>query len=362
MRAAVLWERGGELEVRDDVELRELGPQDVRVRLAASGVCHTDVSVQAGTLAAEIPCVPGHEGAGTVTAVGPEVEGIRAGDPVILAAATGCLRCPSCLRGQTHLCRKGMGSWGPPADGSPAPFYSAGVNLPGYVGTFAEEIVVPQDCAVKIEPDVPLDVVALIGCCVVTGVGAALNTARIEPGSTVAVFGCGGIGSAAIQGARIAGAAEIVAVDPVEAKLETAAHFGATRAVAPGGIDGVKRELTGGVGFDYALECAGHASVVRQAYDAIRPGGTLVLVGVGDPEDRLPLSPTELVIEAKTLKGSLYGDANARRDFARLIHWWRNGQLDLEGLISRRWRLDEINQAFRALEAGEVVRSLIELE
>ena len=222
MRAAVLWERGGELEVRDDVELRELGPQDVRVRLAASGVCHTDVSVQAGTLAAEIPCVPGHEGAGTVTAVGPEVEGIRAGDPVILAAATGCLRCPSCLRGQTHLCRKGMGSWGPPADGSPAPFYSAGVNLPGYVGTFAEEIVVPQDCAVKIEPDVPLDVVALIGCCVVTGVGAALNTARIEPGSTVAVFGCGGIGSAAIQGARIAGAAEIVAVDPVACAVKLA--------------------------------------------------------------------------------------------------------------------------------------------
>jgi S-(hydroxymethyl)glutathione dehydrogenase/alcohol dehydrogenase len=227
-------------------------------------------------------------------------------------------------------------------------------------GTFAEEMIVPQAAAIKVEEDIPLNVVSLIGCGVTTGVGAAINTAGIKPGTSVCVIGCGGVGISAIQGARIAGAAEIVAVDTVPAKLEMAKKFGATHGVTPDELEGAKLEITRGEGFDYALECVGHPTTIRATYDAIRRGGTAVVVGVGRMEQKIEFTAFELFYAEKTLRGSMYGSANVRVDFDRLLRLWKAGKLDLEGMISRRIALDEVNEAFRAMQAGEVIRSVID--
>jgi S-(hydroxymethyl)glutathione dehydrogenase/alcohol dehydrogenase len=229
------------------------------------------------------------------------------------------------------------------------------------LGTFAEEIIVPENAAVKVDPEIPLDVVSLIGCGVTTGVGAAIHAAQVKPGSSVAVIGCGGVGVAAIQGARIAGAAEIVAIDPVASKHALAKQFGATHAVEPQDIEGVKNEVTGGEGFDYTLECVGHPVTIRQCYDLTRRGGTAVVVGVGRLEEKVEFSAFELFYGDKTLKGSMYGGANVRVDFPLLLRLWKSGKLDLEGMISRRMPLDEVNEAFRAMQAGEVIRSVLDI-
>ena len=228
------------------------------------------------------------------------------------------------------------------------------------LGTFAEELIISEWCLVKIDPEIPLDIVSLIGCGVTTGVGAAINTADIRPGTSVVVFGAGGVGIAAIQGARIAGAAEIVAVDMVDAKLEMAKKFGATHAVKPEDLEGAKLEVTRGEGFDYALECIGNPATIRGSFDAVRRGGTAVIVGVGKLTEMVQFSAFELFFNEKNLKGSMYGSANVRTDFDRLLRLWRQGKLDLEGMISRRIRVEEVNDAFRAMQAGEVIRSVIE--
>lgn len=227
-------------------------------------------------------------------------------------------------------------------------------------GTFAEEMIIPEAAAIKVDDDIPLEVVSLVGCGVTTGVGAAINTADIRPGTSVVVFGAGGVGIAAIQGARIAGAAEIVAVDMVDAKLEMAKKFGATHAVKPEDLEGAKLEVTRGEGFDYALECIGNPATIRGSFDAVRRGGTAVIVGVGKLTEMVQFSAFELFFNEKNLKGSMYGSANVRTDFDRLLRLWRQGKLDLEGMISRRIRVEEVNDAFRAMQAGEVIRSVIE--
>jgi S-(hydroxymethyl)glutathione dehydrogenase/alcohol dehydrogenase len=214
---------------------------------------------------------------------------------------------------------------------------------------------------IPVDRDVPLEVVSLIGCGVMTGVGAAINTARIRPGSSVIVFGAGGVGIAAIQGARIAGAAEIVAVDTVPAKLELARRFGATHGVAPKDVEGAKLEVTRGEGFDYALECVGSPATIRACFDAARRGGTAVVVGVGRLTETVSFSAFELFYNEKNLRGSMYGSANVRVDFPRLLRLWKAGKLDLEGMISRRLPLEGVNEAFRAMQAGEVIRSVLDL-
>ena len=229
-------------------------------------------------------------------------------------------------------------------------------------GTFAEEMIVPQAAAIKVEDDIPLNVVSLIGCGVTTGVGAAINTAQIKPGSSVVVFGCGGVGISAIQGARIAGASEILAVDTLPAKLEMAKKFGATHGVTPDDLEGAKLEITGGEGFDYALECVGHPATIRSSYDSIRRGGTAVVVGVGRMDQKIEFTAFELFYNEKNLKGSMYGSANVRVDFPRLLRLWKSGKLDLEGMISRRIKIEEVNDAFRAMQAGEVIRSVIDYQ
>jgi S-(hydroxymethyl)glutathione dehydrogenase/alcohol dehydrogenase len=216
------------------------------------------------------------------------------------------------------------------------------------------------EAAVKIPEDVPLDIAALIGCGVMTGVGAAINTAKVRPGSSVVVFGCGGVGISVIQGARIAGATEIVAVDVVESKLDAAKRFGATHAVPPGGLGAVNMELTGGRGFDYGFEVVGRPETIRNAWDATRRGGTTIVVGAGRMDAMVPFSAFELFYQERTLKGCWYGSANVRVDFPKLLGFWRQGMLDLEGMISNRIDLGEINEAFSACARGEVVRTLIE--
>ncbi len=357
MKAAILWELNKGLDIRDDVGLVDLGPGQVHVAIVSSGVCHSDVSAQNGTIPSGTPVVLGHEGAGIVQEVGPDVRDVKAGDHVILSFTPACKHCRACLRGESNLCET------MPAMATSANFRVDGKQIPGFCGcgTFAEEMIVPEAALIQVDHDVPLSVVSLIGCCVTTGVGAAINTAAITPGSSVAVIGCGGVGIAAIQGARIAGAAEVVAIDPVESKHAMARKFGATHAVKPEDIQGVVDEVTAGQGFDYTLECVGNPATIRQCYDLARRGGTAVVVGVGRMTEEVKFSAFELFYGDKTLKGSMYGGANVRVDFPRLLRLWKAGKLDLEGMISRRMPLDDVNEAFRAMQAGEVIRSVLDI-
>jgi S-(hydroxymethyl)glutathione dehydrogenase/alcohol dehydrogenase len=210
-----------------------------------------------------------------------------------------------------------------------------------------------------LDADIPYDVASLLGCGVMTGVGAAINAAKVEPGSSVVVFGCGGVGISVIQGARIAGAATIVAVDMVERKLGWAKQFGATHAVTPDLLGAAQMELTRGAGFDYAFEVVGRSQTIQAAYAATRRGGTTIVVGVGRAEDMVALSAFDLFYGEKNLRGTYYGSANVRRDFPRLVALYRAGRLDLEGMITRRLSLDDVNDAFAALSSGDVIRQVI---
>jgi len=356
MKAALLTALNTDLDVRDDVGLGDLGPGDVHVKLVSSGVCHSDVSAQNGTIPCGTPCVLGHEGAGIVQEVGPGVSEIAAGDHVILSFVPACSKCKPCLRGQSYLCNGAMAAAGAThfrVDGNPVPGFTG-------LGTFSEELIVTEDCLVKVEDDIPLDIVSLIGCGVTTGVGAAINTANVTPGSSVVVFGCGGVGISAIQGARIAGAAEILAVDMVESKLEQAKNFGATHVCTPDSLEQLKGEITGGEGFDFALECIGNPTTIRATYDTARRGGTAVIVGVGRLDQPVTFNAFELFYGDKILRGSMYGSANVRTFMPELLRLWKSGKLDLESMITRRIKLDEVNAAFTAMQKGEVIRSVIE--
>jgi S-(hydroxymethyl)glutathione dehydrogenase/alcohol dehydrogenase len=226
-------------------------------------------------------------------------------------------------------------------------------------GTFAEEMIIPHQGVVKIDADIPMEIGSLIGCGVMTGVGAAINTAKVTPGSAVVVFGCGGVGISCIQGAKVAGASVIVAVDLNDQKLEDAKRFGATHSCKPEELDSLKASLTGGDGFDYAFEAIGLPSTMRASYDAIRRGGTACIVGVGKLDEFVSFSAFELFFSEKNLVGSYYGSADVRTDFHKLLGFWKEGKLDLDGMITRRIKLDEINDAFAAMQRGEVIRQVI---
>jgi S-(hydroxymethyl)glutathione dehydrogenase/alcohol dehydrogenase len=228
-------------------------------------------------------------------------------------------------------------------------------------GTWAEEVVLPEQGVVVIPKDVPFEIGALIGCGVTTGVGAAINTAHVEVGSSVVVFGCGGVGISAIQGARVAGAAEIVAVDMVKEKLEDAKRFGATHAAHPDDLDAIRQEVTGGEGFDYAFECIGIAPTFRAAWDATRRGGTTVIVGAGRTDSSLEINGFELFFTEKKLLGSYYGSANVKTEFHRLIRLWKAGRIDLESMVTRRITLDDVNDGIKELKAGSVIRQVVTL-
>ena len=356
MRAAILQAVGEPLVIVDDVTTIDPAPDQVRVRIRAAGVCHTDLSGRDGGLPSPIPSILGHEACGEIIETGDAVDDLAVGDRVIISWTPPCGTCKACVRGEPVMCLTHlMKAYAEPVfrRGEDPVFALVGI------GAFAEETVLPRAAAVKIGSDVPYEVGALIGCGVMTGVGAVINTARVVPGSTVVVIGCGGVGIAAIQGARLSGAAVIVAVDPVEGKHEIAKRFGATHAVHPDQLRPLSKELTGGEGFDYAFEVVGLPATIRAAWDAARRGGTVIVVGAGRPDATVEFNPFELFYDGKTLHGSLYGSADVRRDYHRLLGLWRAGLLDLEGMITQRITLDQVDDALNALGRADVIRQVI---
>ena len=356
MRAALFV--GSETLAFEDVKPSPPGPQDVVVEIGASGVCHSDLSIARGYVPLPPGVILGHEGAGKVVEVGAEVTKVKKGDRVVASFVPACGTCWFCVHEQSNLCEfepnTMMAMRGTRPDGSP---YLCMTGL----GTFAEAITASEHSVVKIETDVPDTQLALIGCGVTTGVGAALNTAHVQPGSTVAVLGCGGVGQAVIQGARIAGAARIIAVDPVAMKRETAKKFGATDGVDPkqGGAAAQVKALTGGRGVDYAFEVVGLPDTIVETYNMARNGGTVCIVGMSRADAMVTFPAFQLFYEEKKILGSKYGSAQVRRDFQRFIDLIETGRLDIAHMVSRRIKLDQVNDAFRAMEAGEVIRSVI---
>jgi S-(hydroxymethyl)glutathione dehydrogenase/alcohol dehydrogenase len=357
MKAVVLNEYNEPLAV-EEIALGELGPTSVHLQVDASGVCHSDLSAFTGKVPMGTPIILGHEGTGTVLAVGSDVQRLKAGDRVIASFVPACGDCFFCLHDQSQLC-EAMGTAigdvkGTRADGSD-------IRAMTGLGTFAEEMMIDESMAVKVETDVPAEQLALIGCGVTTGVGAALNTAQVTPGSTVTVIGCGGVGQSVIQGARIAGASRIFAVDPVEMKRKTAEQFGATDLIDPTDGDPVQqvRDLTQGRGTDFSFEVIGLPETILQAYNVARRGGTAVVVGMPAFDATVTFPGMSMFYDNKRLLGSMYGSAQVRRDFPRLVRLVETGRLDLGSMVSRHIHLDEVNDAFRAMEAGEVIRSVI---
>ena len=352
-KGAIVRELNAPVEIVD-VQIGEPGPGQVKIKTSAAGVCHSDLSVQNGTIPWMFPALLGHEGAGLITAVGEGVTDKAVGDHVIFNWVPFCGACSFCKRGETWLCSNGYGLGIVPAaiDGGFA------TPMAG-TGTFCEEAVVHTSSAIKIPDDIPLDVAALVGCGVTTGVGAALNTAKVAKGSTVLVIGCGGVGMNVIQGAKIAGASAIVAMDRFENKAEDAKRFGATHSATPETIDGIKADVTAGDGFDYAFEVIGLSSTIRAAFDATRKGGTTTVVGVGRPEDVVTFSPFEFLMKEPKILGCMYGSSHVETDYLRFLDYWKKGELDLEGLISKHIALEDVPTAFEAMERGEVIRSVI---
>jgi S-(hydroxymethyl)glutathione dehydrogenase/alcohol dehydrogenase len=358
VKAAVLRSTGDEFVI-DDLQLRPLGPRDVQVRIAASGVCHSDLSIQNGTIPHPLPAVLGHEGAGVVTATGPDVTAVGPGDHVVLAWVAPCRACFFCLRGHPELCEHGLDH----AFSSPYATASDGTAYLAAFGTatFGEETIVPERACVRIDAEFPLELAALVGCGMVTGVGAVCNSAHVEPGASVAVIGCGGVGLATIQGARLAGAAPIIAVDRVASKLALARACGASEVVDASATDAAAavRELTGGRGADYVFEVVGRSDTIEAAFEMTRRAGTCTIVGAGSLTDMVQFGAMQLMVGAKTLRGCVYGSSDPARDFPEIVRLQQLGRLDLEALVTRRIALEELNDAFRAMQAGEVARSII---
>ncbi|GAA0232793.1 zinc-dependent alcohol dehydrogenase family protein [Saccharothrix mutabilis subsp. mutabilis] len=362
-RGAVLTAVGEPLSVVE-LELDPPGPGELLVRVRATGLCHSDLSVIDGSRLRPLPMVLGHEAAGEVVETGPGAE-FAVGDHVVLSFVPACGACRRCVSGRQALCEPGAAAnregtllggarrWRLP-DGT-RPNHHLGVS------GFAEYTVVSEKSATRVDPDLPLDVAALFGCAVLTGTGAAFYSARVVPGDRVAVFGLGGVGLAAVLGAVAAGAAQVVAVDVVEHKRALARTLGATHDAA-GGPDAVTavRDLTGG-GADKVIDTTGVAAVLEQAYLATAAGGTTVTVGLPHPDRTVTLPALSLVAEERTLKGSYLGSCVPRRDVPRFVDLYRAGKLPVDGLLSGRLALDEVNAGFTRLAAGEAVRQVVVL-
>ena len=336
---------------------------EVMLKLAACGVCHSDLSATNGTIALPPPLVLGHEAAGEVIEVGEGVTGVATGDHVVTSFIYMCGKCRFCSAGRPVLCLEQHKALTTPLEGTPRTRDGAGKPLGIFsgCGVMAEYATMSVENVVRIDPKIPLDRAALVGCAVTTGVGAVFNTAKVEPGSSVAVFGCGGVGLNVIQGAAIAGAERIIAIDTIEAKLEMAKKFGATDVLlASPGEDLAKtlKKMTGG-GPDYAFECVGAGALAETAYRAIRRGGKAVIVGVARPTDSTSFKPMSMVFEEKTLQGSYFGSCVPRIDFPRMLQLNMAGKLKLDELITRRYKIEEAPQAFADLESGKNARGVI---
>ena len=362
-KAAILFEVGAGLEVRE-VEVQDPGPGEVRIRMVAGGVCHSDLHVMTGHLEAPVPAILGHEGAGIVADVGRGVTSVKPGDPVIPLWRLSCGSCEYCTGGRPALCAAGTQiRWsGRLADGT-SRFKCDGHEIRHFAGvsSFSNYTVVPEDAVLKIPEDLPLERAALLGCAVITGVGAVFNAARVRPGSTVAVFGTGGVGVNVVQGAAIAGAEKIIAVDRLESRLDAARRFGATHTVDATAGDPVAqiRDSTAGKGVDYAFEVVGLPALMRQAYESLAKRGMAVVVGLTPTSAEVTVPALPLIYEERVLTGSLYGSAAPKTDIPKLIDLYRAGRLKLDELLTRSYPIEDINEAYAALESGGTLRSVV---
>jgi S-(hydroxymethyl)glutathione dehydrogenase/alcohol dehydrogenase len=336
-------------------------PREVLVRTVATGVCHSDLHVVEGQSRHSLdrPIILGHEGAGVVEAVGAEVTAVRPGDHVVACLSGFCGACAQCLSGHPNLCV--AGTVNRPTSAAPRLSQNGGAlqQFAG-IGSYAERMLLHENSVVRIDPAFPLDRAALVGCGVLTGVGAALRTAGLEAGQTVAVFGCGGVGLSIVQGARIGAASQIIAVDQFESKLEMARRLGATHVVNSANDDAVKavRRLTGGAGVDHAFEAVGHATLVRQCIESLAIRGTATIVGVLPPDAMIEFPWMAIRPECR-VQTSRMGSNRFRVDIPRYLEFYRQGRLLLDEMVSRRGRLEDLNEAFRAMKAGEVARMVL---
>ena len=364
MLAAVLHETNTPLRL-EEVELTPPGPGEVAVRVHASGVCHSDWNAVTGATPGPLPVVLGHEGAGIVEEVGDGVRAVAPGDRVVLSWMPACGRCFYCRRGRPNLCDAAVealfagtllgGETRLSQRGRPIHHYS-------FLSTFAERAIVPEASCVPIRADVPLSVAAIVGCAVMTGVGAVVNRARLEPGSVALVYGTGGVGLSVVLGCRLAGAAAVVVAEPVEWKRRLAVELGASQAVpAADDAAALARERTQGRGADYAFVAAGVPSLFTDAYAATRRAGTVVCIGLPPEQAQASFPASGLVREEKVVTGSLYGSCRDREDMPRLLDLFVDGRLPLDRLVTRTYPLERINEAFDDMNAGRVARGVLDL-
>jgi S-(hydroxymethyl)glutathione dehydrogenase/alcohol dehydrogenase len=356
VRAAVLPAVGAQLEITD-IELPDPAPGQVRVRLAAAGVCHSDLSLSNGTMRVPVPAVLGHEGAGTVVAVGEGVTHVAPGASVVLNWAPSCGTCHACTLGEVWLCANALnGAAAVHARTADGTELHPGLN----VAAFAEETVVSASCVLPLPDGVPLVDAALLGCAVLTGYGAVHHSARVQPGETVAVFGVGGVGLATLQSARIAGGSRIIAVDVSPEKEALARAAGATDyVVASENTAREIRALTGKQGVDVSVECVGRAVTIRAAWDSTRRGGRTTVVGIGGKDQEVTFNALEIFHWGRTLSGCVYGNTDPARDVPILAEHVRQGRLDLSSLVTDRITLKDIPSAFDNMLAGKGGRALV---
>jgi S-(hydroxymethyl)glutathione dehydrogenase/alcohol dehydrogenase len=358
MKAAVFHGPNLPLSI-EDVELDKPQDREVLIKTVASGVCHSDLHFVDGFYPYPAPAVLGHEAAGIIEEVGKQVTYVKPGDHVICCLSVFCGNCEQCMSGHPNRCSNKQATQRNPADKPRISQKGKPVNQFLDISSYCEKMLLHENAVVKIREDLPLDRAALIGCGVMTGVGAALNTAKVAPGSTVAVFGAGGVGLAIIQGARIAGARMIIAVDKFPAKLELAKKLGATHAVDASKGDAVQqiRELTNG-GVEYSFEAIGLKVAAEQAYESLTAGGIATIVGMVPIGQKVDVDGFSLLYE-KRIQGCFMGSNRFRIDMPRIIELYQQGRLDLDDMITRRGKLEDVNEAFRAMKAGEVARTVL---
>ncbi len=362
VKAAVLYQENKPMVI-EDIELKPPQRGEVLIKVGAAGICRSDYHFMVGHAHFALPAILGHEGSGTVEAVGEGVTKVKPGDRVILSFVPNCGVCHFCETGRPHLCDTAIRvNAGVMMDGTSRHFTTAGEKITnmGKVSCFAERTVVPESGCIPVADDIPFEYAALVGCSVTTGVGAALFNAKVTPGSSVVVVGCGGVGLNIVQGARIAGATTIVAVDVLDEQLDFARQFGATHAVnaADEGALQKVREITDG-GADFAFEAYGGGHTTEMAIEMARKGGTAVIVGLAPVGDKASIEAVALTRLEKTIKGCYYGSSRPHQDMPRLIDLYRRGRLDIGRLVTRRYSLDQINEAYQDLEACKLGRGVI---
>ena len=357
MKAAVFREVNVPMEI-EEVQISKPGPREVLIRTSSAGICHSDMHFYNGTYPGQVPMILGHESAGVVEQVGSDVHYVKPGDHVITCLSVFCGHCEKCLTGHLSLCQEPEVNRSAEEEPRLSQDTSALTQF-AQLGSFAEMMLVHEHAVVKIREDMPMDIAALIGCGVTTGVGAVIHTAAVEPGATVAVIGCGGIGLSCINGAVIAGASRVIAVDMVASKLELARKFGATDVVDASSGNAVQEiiEMTGG-GVHYAFEAIGLKQTAEQAFQMLRNGGTATVIGMIPPGDMVSLHGVDFLFEKK-IQGSMMGSNRFRVDMPRFVDFYLQGRLHLDDLISSRIKLSDINEGMAALESGEIARSVI---